>query len=282
MWLVFTVIFVISQIVFLQTFKYVSRTTKNAGSLCIVVQIVCAFSAVLIMPFYKWVFPTGWLVWVLLGIALVLYAINDRLDATTRKNLDITVDTMLQQVYRIFFLIGGIIFLSRPFVWLKFAGAVIIVLANMFLLFRRGHFQFNRFVALKILSAIIFAAAFTIDNYNSTEFNIGFYVFISFGVPAVFLLIARQSTFRGLYDEIRRPEWAVITICGIAQMIMTYAILRAYQYLDKFVEVAAISSVYVLLNVVFAVIFLRERDRLVQKFIAGAIIVGAIVMIAAV
>jgi len=279
-WLIFTILFVVFQIVFLQTFKYCTRNTKNIGSLTIIIQLISAFSILVLVPFFDWVFPTYWLTWLLLVIALLLYAVNDRLDATTRKNLDISVDTMVQQVYRIFFLFSGIIFLGRTFIWLKLIGVLFIAAANMFLLFEKGKFRFNKWIWLKVLSTLFFAAAFTLDTYNSAEFNLPFFVFLSFGIPALFLLIGRQSTIRGLVKEVTRKEWFVILICGIAQALTAFSILRAYQFYDKFIEVAAISSAYVVLNVLFAFVFLKERTRLLQKTFAAAIIVGSIVMIA--
>jgi len=215
-----------------------------------------------------------------MAIGLGLYAINDRLDATTRKELDITTDTMLHQSYRILFLITGIIFLGRSFVWLRLLGGFIIVFACMFLLFERGRFTFNRYVIIKLISVLFFTAALTLDMYNSPEFNLPFFVFISFGAPAVYLMIARQSTFRGLVTEIRRKDWWVIIICGIAQGLAAFAFLRALQFRDYFVEVASITAIHIVLNVFFAYIFLGERNGLVRKIISSAIIVGAIVMIA--
>jgi drug/metabolite transporter (DMT)-like permease len=291
MWLFCTLVFVVGQVAFLQFFKRATRETADGfgprlGALAVAVQLVSALAMVFFMPFFDWVWPSGWLVWVLLAIAFLLYAINDRMDATTRKNLDISADTLIQQVYRIFFFAFGIFFLGRAFTWAKLIGGVLIVFANMFLLFERGKFRFNRYVLLKVLSAVIFAAAFTIDTFNSPEFNLPFYVFLSFGAPALYLtacgLVARRAgaTPIGIVNEFRRRGWWILA-AGVSQGLASLGILRAYQFFDRFVEVAAISGVYVLLNAVFAFVFLRERAAKWQKAAAAAVIAGAIVLIAA-
>jgi len=279
-WLWFTLMFVVFQVVFLQFFKVATKDTKSIGALTVVTQGIAAVSILVLCPFFGWTFPTYWLTWLLLGIALALYAVNDRLDDICRKNLDISVDAMVQQVYRIFFLFSGIIFLGRGFAWLKLLGCVLIVLANFLALFEKGKLRINRYVLLKVLSTIFFTAAFTLETYNSPEFNLPFFVFLSFGVPALMLLATRQAKFRALVTEVKRPHWWAIVIAGIAQGLTAFAILRAYQFYDHFIEVASISAVYVILNVFFAMIFLRERGNLIQKFVAAAIIVGSIVMIA--
>jgi len=279
-WVLWTVVFIIAQVAFLQTFKIATKNTKSTGNLTVAVELISAFSVLLFIPFFPWLLPHGWLTWVLLLIYFALYAINDRLDATTRKNLDISVDTMLMQIYRIFFLFAGIMFLSRSFVFMKLLGAIIIVVANFFVLFEKGKFQFNKYVWLKVLSSIVFAAAFTLENYNSVEFNLAFFVFLSFFVPAFFLLCARQATPRGIVQEMQRKDGWVVLICGLCQMVMTFAILRAYQFREHFIEIAAISSVYVIINVFVAMILLRERSGLIRKTIAAAVIVASIVLIA--
>jgi len=277
-WLIYTIIFIVFQITFLQTFKYATKNTKNIGALTVTVQLISAVSILVLIPFFEWALPTNWLTWLLLGISLLLYAINDRLDATTRKNLDISVDTMLHQVYRIFFLFAGIIFLGRTFIWLKLAGAILIVCANIFLLSDKGKFKFNKYVLLKVLSALFFAAAFTLETYNSASFNLAFFVFLSFSIPAIFLMIGRQATPRTLLSEIKRKEWWVILICGISQSLMCFAILRAYQFQDYFIEVATISAAYVILNVFFAYFILKERSNLLKKICVAIAIVGLITM----
>jgi len=275
-WLIYTIIFIVFQIIFLQTFKYATRNSKNIGAFAVLVQLISAFSILLFIPLFPWTIPTHWLTWVLVGISLLLFAVNDRLDATTRKNLDITTDVMLHQWYRILFLFAGIIFLGRAFIPLRLVGALVIVGANIFLLFEKGKFQFNRYVLLKILSVMFFTAGFTLDVYTSAEFNLPFFVFISFFMPAIYLMIARQATPRSLYKEFSRKEWWVILVCGIAQSIFVFSILRAYQFRNYFVEVASISAVYVILNVIFAYFFLKEKSSPIKKFIISMIIVSAI------
>ena len=299
MWILFALVYVVTYIVFLQLFKVVSKRTTNIGALTIVIQIIAALSLIVFSPLYEWVWPTNWLPWFLYAIALVFFAVNDRLDATCRKNIDISVDGMLQQVYRLFWFAGGVIFISGiySFSWTKLLGGLIIVAVNMFLLFDKDKFKPNKYMLLKILSAIFFAAAFTLENSQSLEFNLPFMMFLSFIVPATYLLISRtvlfvwrkqsgiwaaihNATFGGLWREVKRREWWIILLCGFAQAASAFAIIRAYQFRDHFMEVAAICATYVILNVFFAYFFLKEKQDLFKKIIAAIIISCCIAIIA--
>ena len=279
-WLLFTLMFVVCQVAFLMLFKHISRDTKSTGALVVAVQIIAAVSVLVLMPAFPIKFSTYWLTYVLMAVAYILYAVHDRVDAVTRKNLDISVDTTIQQVYRLLFLATGILFLHRSFRWLALVGALIIVGANMFLMFDKGKFRLNRYVFLKLLSVVAFTAALTIESSRSGEFNLPFFVFMSFAVPATYLLIAQQATPKTLIAEIRRPVWPLILTCGVVQGLSAFAFLRALQFGQYFVEVSAISAVYVILAVVLAFVFLKEREHRVKKIVAGVLVVCGLVMIA--
>jgi len=292
-WIFYVVIFIIAQIVFLQTFKYITRNSKSIGALTVLVQIISAITAAIMIPIllplsgsvpsFGWAWPgKAWLPWLLLGISFVLFAVNDRLDATTRKNMDITVDTMLHQVYRLLFFPMLILIVGAPFRWPALLGGVIIVLVNMWLVFDKQKFRFNKFVWIKLLSVLFFAAALTTQlwSLDSGDFNIPFFTVLSFGIPALMLAGVKQATPFSVVKEIRRKEWWVILICGVSQALFCIC-LYVFLTLDRAesINANAISAVYVLLNVVFAVIFLKERSKLLKKSVAAVIIVLAVVMI---
>jgi len=100
---------------------------------------------------------------------------------------------------------------------------------------------------------------------------------MSFGVPAVLLMIGRQTTPKKLWTEAKRKEFPIIMICGIAQALTAFSFLRGLQ-LD-FMNVASLSAVYVIINVFVAYFFLKERGNLIKKIIVATVIVGSIIMI---
>lgn len=281
-WIFWVCVFVVSQVVFLQTFKVITKDTKSIGALTVLIQLISAVAAIIISPAFKWTWPKGgdWLSWVLLVLSFILFAVNDRLDATTRKHLDISVDTMLHQSYRLLFVpLLVLAFGVSRFSWAALVGGVVIVFANMFLLYEKGKFRFNRYIIIKLISVVIFAFALISQMKAVSNFNVGFMVMLSYIVPALLLSSVKQATPRTLVAEIKRPQWWVILICGVMQMINSVAFFMAMQYGNR-IKVNAITAVGVLLNTIAAFIFLKERKNLVVKAIASAVIVGSMVLIA--
>jgi drug/metabolite transporter (DMT)-like permease len=275
-WIFWTVAFIILQVAFLQIFKLLTKKTDDIGSLTVCVQLLSSIFALSLFWAFGWQFPVDWAIWGLLGAALIFYAAADRLNAAARKNMDIGTESMLHQVWKLLFLFCGIIFLGRHFAWLKLLGGVIIVLANIAIFYEKGKFRFNKYVAVKFVAIVCFTAAMTLDVYNSDYFNLPFYCFLSFFVPAVFLLIARQTTPQKLLNELKNSNFILLLLCAFCNGIGAVTILRAYQ-LD-YIMSASVSSVYVLINVVVAFIFLKERTQPVKKAVAALVILGGLLL----
>ncbi len=275
-WVFYTVSFVFLQVAFLQLFKLSTKKSQDSGALTVIVQVFSALFALLLSPLFPWTWPSDWKVWLLLGAALIFYAGADRLNATARKHLDISVESMLQQVWKLLFLISGIIFLHRSFTWLKLLGGVIIVLANISLFFERGKFKLTRYALLKLIAVLCFTAAMTLDVANSEKFNLPFYVFISFFGPALILFVAGQAKPVKILQELKGGHIAAIILCALCNGFGAVAILYAYQ-LEYFMA-AAVSSVYVIVNVFFSYVFLNEKKDLAKKIIAAVVIAAGLML----
>ena len=172
------------------------------------------------------------------------------------------------------------------FSWSVLVGAMVIVLANMFLLWEKGKFQFNKWVWLKLLGCVAFAAAVLMQMRAAADFNIAFFAFLSLIIPAILLLAFRQTTPKAVINEVRQSKkWWLIVICGVALglEVFLFAGINASTFFsrnDYGAQANAMFAAYVLLNVVFAYIFLKERKNLVKKSIAAAVIVACLVIIA--
>ena len=278
---------IFAQLCFLQFFKAASRNTTGAGHLIVAVQIIGALFILTLSPLLPWVWPHSSetiLLWSLLAGSFVLFAISDRLSASTRKNLDISTDSMIHQTYRLLFFPTVILVLGWSFSWSTLVGAFGIVIANMVLLFEKGAFKLNKWVLLKLLGCVFFTAACVMQIRAAADFNIAFFAFLSAVIPAIILLVSGQTTPRAVINELRRPKWWLIVLCGIAfslEIFLFSGINGAHFISGKyFAQANAVFAGYVLLNVVFAYLFLKERNNLVKKIIAAAVIVACLVLIA--
>ena len=126
-WFFWVIVYLISAVIFAQTFKKANRKMKNAGSLTILLEMK---------------FPPVESI-IILGIVVIIYALTDRLNIEARYGLDPSVFSMLKQLSTVFLIILGFIFLNEEIVLKKIIGSIIIIFANVILTFESGKFKIN-------------------------------------------------------------------------------------------------------------------------------------------
>ena len=122
MWILFVILYILLAIIFTQTYKITTKTSKNDGALTILLQVMAGFSALVLCPFFKFSFTTDWKVYLFLGIACIFYAASDRLNTTIRGGLEASTFSIIKQLSTVFMIIAGLLFFKEEFVLKKIIG----------------------------------------------------------------------------------------------------------------------------------------------------------------
>ena len=156
-WEFWVILYLISAVIFAQSFKIANRRMTNAGSLTILLEIFTALFAILFIPFFEFKIPTNPSIYIILLIVIIIYAITDRLNIESRYGLDPSTFSMLKQLSTVFMIILGFILLKEEFILKKIIGAVLIIGANVILAFEKGKLSFNKYFIITHLSDYIFS-----------------------------------------------------------------------------------------------------------------------------
>ena len=105
-----------------------------------------------------------------------------------------------------------------------------------------------------------------------------FYVFISLATPSILILLFEKIKLKEIKNEWKRENKKAIILTSFAWGTMIISQLRAYQ-LESVVLVATLCSISVILNAIFGYVFLKEKDKMVQKIVAGIVIIIGIFLI---
>ena len=162
--------YLISIVVFYQFYKLAVKHAKRDGAATILLQFIAGITVLSLVLFVNWRLPKEPIIVFLLVVTCVFSAINNRLQTTARKHLQVSTFSILAQLSNVFLILFGLTIFSNPFVWSKILGAGIILTANIFLLYRGGKFEFNRYVAMAILASFVMAIALSIDIGLSQQF----------------------------------------------------------------------------------------------------------------
>ena len=263
---------------FTQMYKKATFKMEKAGALTILLEWIGCLFCLLLIPFFQWKLPNDILVYFFLFLAILFYTVNDRLGTTVRSGVDASSYSILKQLSTVFMIIMGITFFKEPISILKLIGVTLIILSNILVFYEKGKLKLNKYVWLGILANLSYAIALFIDVNNSNEFCLPFYVFISLATPSILILLFEKIKLKEIKNEWKRGNKKAIILTSFAWGTMIISQLRAYQ-LESVVLVATLCSISVILNAIFGYVFLKEKDKMVQKIVAGIVIIIGIFLI---
>ena len=264
--------------VYTQFYKKATKKSKNDGALTIILQFLGGAIVLLLVPLFKFQFPSDVRTYIFLGIACAFYALSDRLNTTARRGLEVSVHSILGQLNTVFVVIWGIIFFKEGIIPIKLLGALLIVAGNVAVLYKKGKFEWNKYVLFSLIANVTMSIGISIDVGISDQFNLPFYVAMTLIVPSLFILLVERVKFKTLTREIKHGDKKSILLVGVSWGTMLVAMLRAYQF-GSVTTIAPLCALTTIINVFVAYFALKERNSIVRKAIAAIIAVIGILLI---
>lgn len=276
-WVFWVIVYLVSAIIFAQTFKKANRKMKNAGSLTILLEIFTALFAIIFIPLFDIIFPPIESLLVLL-VVVVIYAVTDRLNIEARYGLDPSVFSMLKQLSTVFLIILGFVFLKEELILKKVIGSIIIVFANILLAFDKGKFKFNKYFFMSVVSNFLFAIAMMINVNISDNFNLGIYTICTVSLPALLIFIFEKHSVRELKREFKRYNKKDFLISAFMWCVMLISSVRAYQ-IGEVSVVAPLLTLTAILNTLYEYFICKNKKNVVQKIVCAILIIIGVILI---
>ncbi len=104
-WIVWVIVYLVSAVVFVQSFKKSNRNMKNAGNLTILIEVFTFLFSILFIPMFEFKFATSSSIYLTLIVVAVFYSFTDRLNIEARYGLDPSTFSMLKQLSTVFLVI---------------------------------------------------------------------------------------------------------------------------------------------------------------------------------
>ncbi len=278
-WILFVISYLIFIVVFDQTYKIATKSITKTGALTVLLEVIGSLTILLVSPFFEMKFPTDIKVYILLGLAIIFYAISDRINTSVISGTQPSTYSMIQQLSTVFMIFAGIIFFKDPFILNKFIGAILIALSNIFVFYKKGEEKsLNKYVALGILGNVFFTVAMFLDVNISDNFNLPFYAALTLGIPSILIFIFERLKFSDIKEEFKNGNKIAILITAVTWSASIVSQLRAYQ-LGNVSIVAPLCALRIILNVIVGYLLLKERDDIPKKVISACLIILGIILI---
>lgn len=277
-WIFWVIVYLISALVFAQSFKKANRNMKDAGSLTILLEVFTALFAVLFIPLFKINFPSDINIYLTLLVVVIIYAITDRLNIEARYGLEPSTFSMLKQLSTVFLIILGIVFMHESASLLKIIGIVLIIFSNFLLTFEKGKIVINKYFVMSFISNFLFAVAMLINVGISDNFNLAIYTIITVSIPSLLIFIFECHSFIELKREFKLYDRKLFLLSAFTWAIMLISSVRAYQ-LGDIVLVAPLLALTSIMNAIYEVVINKDRKKFVLKVISAVLIVIGVLLI---
>lgn len=282
---VFTIIISVLASVFIwQAMDRASKATKNDGALTAVYQAIAGGFVLLFIPFDELKIATNWKIWVMLILACLFYAINDRIMTTVYRNLEASQISVLKQLSSVFVILIGLFVFKEPFDLGNIIAAILIIGSNILILYQKKGKEkdgrrIGKYIALSVAANLAMSIALSIDIDISTHYNLAIYAALSLLIPSLIIIMADvKVTFKAMKEELVYGNRKAILIASIAQGVQIFTMLKAYQYGDV-IFVAPLLALSVFVNAMYELIALKKKDGWEKKIIASIMIVIAVFLI---
>lgn len=265
-------------VIFTQYYKVATKSSKNDGALTSLFQLLSGIIVLILIPFFKMQFPTNIKTYLLLGIACIFYAIADRVNTTARRGLEVSVYSILGQLSTVFIIIWGIAFFREEIIVKKLLGALLILIGNVIVLYKKGKFEWNKYIFFSLLGNLALSIGVSVDVGISDQFNMPIYVALTLIIPSILIILIERIKFSDIIHEFKEGNKKAILIVCFSWGILILAMLRAYQF-GSVTTIAPLCATTTILNVFVAYFVQKERDSLFKKILSAIIVILGIVII---
>lgn len=273
------IIVVLFAVLFNQSSRLYFKKANNVGASTIIAQVFAALGALL----WTFLFPLDMYMsfglWTLLLLASVFYALNDRLGADVKKNLDVSVFSLLNKTSDVFLIIISIlIFRQVPNIY-KVISAMLIIVGQITLSYKKGKFEINKYFIIALITNLIFSIAISIDIGISNEINLPIYVALTLLIPSTFIAIGERIKVSDIKKEFISSNKIPLFITGFSWGTLIVASLYAYQF-GSIISVVVINALAVIINVLIGIFIQKEKENLIMKLVAMTFVtIGVLITI---
>lgn len=263
-----------------QFYKLTTRTMKNASAQTVGLELLAGLSCLLFLPFFEFKLPSNPWTYLFLALSCVFYALNNRMMANVRKNVEASTIGILGQSYTVLMTLAGFVLLNEQITLFKIIGISLIIAGNILVFWRRKNSKGDKakYVWIGILAYVCNVIAGLIDVGYSGEFNLPFYSAILYFLPALFIFIGSRIRVKDVVKEFKRANKCNYFITGFCWGVHYLVLLIAYSMYDVSI-VAPLSSLVVFVNVIVGYFWLKEKDRMPRKIAASLLAILGVVLI---
>jgi drug/metabolite transporter (DMT)-like permease len=220
-----------------------------------------------------------WQNWLRLLILALIYFTGGTAYYTSYKSNSPSVSVILGSISVIISTTLGIIFFEESTHWLKFLGIALILIAILFVNYKKDKFKIDKFNALALLGGTLYGIAYSLDKSFVLEINPSSYLAFMSGSVGLVSFILKP---RHIVKETKRLKIVdflpMFVIAGFGILFNLFTFI-SYGKGGNVGVVDAINNSAIFIIILVEVLFLNDKEKLGKKIIAAITAVGGIAIL---
>lgn len=213
-------------------------------------------------------------------LMVILYAFSNILIFKSLKQIEASKFSIIFATRAFFTVLASSLLLKEFLTGSQFLGVLLIFSGVILVNLKSSKFSFDKGSLLALLAALAFGSANTNDRFLLGSFNIYPYMTIGFIASSLLMAAVYPKELKHIKIFLDKKILKKILILFVLYAFNAVAFFAALQKSDNSSQVASVNLSAVIVTVVLAVIFLKERGNLPKKVI-GAILsfIGLLLLI---
>jgi uncharacterized membrane protein len=237
--------------------------------LTVITGVFAVFKGFVIPPFSQYPFQ--------FAFSCICYALGTIALFRAAKYLDASEMQILSGFGTLVAILGGVLLLGEH-IGIKQGIGIILIFSAVFLVQKRHTVSKNKGALYAIVGACLYGLALISDTFVLRTYDAVSYVVVTSFVPGILLLIAYPKTIRRIHTYFTKSMKDVL-IYGFFYSIQAISYYAALHYGANLSQMAPFFKAEVLLTVLLAAIFLKEKKHLPLYLLGAALVtVGAILI----
>lgn len=218
------------------------------------------------------------------AIMALVYALFNLFLYNAFKNTEASIVTILLASRSIWTILSAMLILGET-VTVAIVGGALLIIGGIVVMFyqndKNKNFEVSRGMIYALLAAFCIGTGFTIDAYllSETGMKPEVYSIVSFGLPAFAVLAFRPRSIKNVSVLARPDMLRNVLLNGICYSISIIAIYNAFTSGGNASQIGPLAQTTVLFSVLFAYIFLNERDHPWKKLIGSLLVISGAVLL---
>lgn len=275
-WLFLTILAITARATFSLGTKLLSRDVKvSVQTQSLLLPLGSGLLALIISPFFGWLnFHSIQQNLIPMLIIISSQVVGNVLYFNGQKFLDAGITQIALSSTLVWGTMLSIVFLKSRFSFLQFFGIVVMMLAIALIQNKKRGAKINFSILYIMGAAVSFSVFQVVSAFVSTRINTATYLTTTYLGTALLTFLIYVKTIKAdaekLASQLKNTFSKTLFASGTSLLYFVFSYL-AYRYAPDRGVVVILLTAQVVLSVIFGILFLKEKDNMAKKLLAGAL-----------